>query len=217
MRQRDAQILERARPIQWIRRRRRQRKRVPLSRNRAQHRVHESARARLARPFHQIHRIVYDRGRRHAREVEQLVRAQTQDVDHLAIETRDRPLGEMTDQMIQRAAPALHAGGDFRGERAVALVSEHRAGVGNAGGQVGSVCRNGAKDLVRRVARRRDHRAPNAVPGSSGWPARNSRAVIGRLPSAWISTMRMAPAPVCTTRSSSAAATIRPGDDRSGG
>ena len=102
-----------------------------------------------------------------------------------ALEAIDRAFGERDDQMIERRAPALDAAGDLGGEGPVALVVQAAACRGQCGRKVAAAGRNGAQDLVRREPRRRDHGAAvNRSPVVRRWPARNSRAFIGRLPSA---------------------------------
>ena len=197
MRERDAEVVER-------------RARDPLDRRAA---AAAAARARCreivrstaltnpvalllpARP-RQIHRIVHDRRRRHARQVQQLIGAEAQDLDDLRIEPLDRPLREVADQMIERRPPALHAGRDLGGQRAVALVGERRARARDRGRQIGAARRTrpgGSRRRRRAPARSWRARRSDRRPASSGWPARNSRAVIGRLPSAWSSTMSQQP------------------------
>ena len=65
---------------------RRQRQVVPLPPDPPEHRVHERARAALARLPRHLHRVVDHRAGGHAVEVEELVGAEAEDVEHLRIE-----------------------------------------------------------------------------------------------------------------------------------
>ena len=211
MRESVAEVFERLRAIRWIGGPGRQGQGVPLPRNRPQHGVDEPVRASLARTPRQLHGIVDHRRCGHAREVQQLIGAETQDLDDLRVETLDWPLRDVADHVVERRPPALHARGDFRGQGAVALVGERRTSAGYRGRQVRTASGDGEEDLVGGDARRRDHgAAERRRPASSGWPARKSRARIGFLPSTWSSTICSRPSPVATCRSSPRAATIVP-------
>src|SRR5262249_23216423 len=98
--------------------------------------VDEAGRARLAGPARQLDGIVDGRGSGHPRQVQHLIRTETEDVENLRIETLDGPPGSVCDEKIQRCAPALDACGDFRGERAIAIVAESRACGGDGGRKV---------------------------------------------------------------------------------
>ena len=57
-------------------------------------------------------------------EMEQLIGAEAEDFDDLRVEAIDRTLRERDDQVIEGRAPAQDAGGDFGGERAIAVVGQ---------------------------------------------------------------------------------------------
>src|SRR5712691_4274215 len=122
MRERDAEIFKRRGAIGRIRRTLRKRKGVAPARNRPQHGVDESTRTPFPDPPGQIDGIVYDGGGRHAREMQQLICAEPQDLDDFRVEPGDGAPRELDDQVVESCAPALDAAGDFRGERAVAIV-----------------------------------------------------------------------------------------------
>src|SRR6185436_1602679 len=102
----------------------------------------------------------------------------------LRVEAGEITFRERGDEVIQRVAVAEDAGGDFRGQGLVTIVAERLALRGERRGQVRAAAVEGAKDVEGRDAGRGDHAGGwSTVPGASGWPARNSRAGIGRLPS----------------------------------
>ena len=59
--------------------------------------------------------------------MEELIGAEPKDLDDLRIEPLERALREVRDQVVERRSPALDAGGDFGGQRAVAIVAERFA------------------------------------------------------------------------------------------
>ena len=137
--------------------------------------------------------------------MEQLIGAQAKDVDDLRVERSIGRLAKCDDQVIEAAAPALNAGGDLGGERAVAFVVQSvRATAAMAVGRSArpvetrrrisyAATRAGA---IMVAAGRRTGR-----PAASGWPARNSRAAIGRLPfGLQLERCAAVPAPVATTQ-----------------
>ena len=157
---------------------------MPFAQHRSQHRVHEAGRARLASRARQIDRIVDDRGRGDAIEVQQLIQAQLQDHEHVGIDPLHLAVCEVFDEVFDGALPAHGAGHDLDGERTVTLVLQVRTAARQRGGQVGTVAADRAQRVVRRGARRRDHGDEKRCPASSGRLARNSRVDIGRRPSA---------------------------------
>ena len=188
MRERDAEVQQCRSAILDVGWTRRQRQRIPPARDRAQHRIHEAARTPFARPLREVDGIVHHGGRGHARQVEQLIGAESQDFENLRVEAIDSPFREFHDEVVEGIPPSLDSAGNFRRQRAIAFIGQARAGRRNRRREVGPSGRDGAKDVVRRKTRRRDHGAGvNRSPTARRWPARNSRAFIGRLPSAWIS------------------------------
>ena len=85
-----------------------------MPRDRAQHRVHQAARAPFARPSREIDRIVDDRGGGHAGQVEELVGAEAKNLEHFAIEPLGRPLGKVRDQVVEGGSPAAGRRWRFR-------------------------------------------------------------------------------------------------------
>ena len=76
------------------------------------------------------------------------------------------------DEVVERGAPALDAGGDFRGERAVAIVAQAVARERDRRRQVGAAGGDGAEDLVGGDAGRGDHDRTGSgftVRGSGFW------------------------------------------------
>ena len=145
--------------------------------------------------------------------MQQLIRAQPQDLDNLRVETLDRTLRERANDVIERGPPALHAGRDFRGERAIAVVGERgsraaqwrwadRPGRQKPRGGCRRRRRAPARSWRRRQApasRRPDGRQETPAPASASCPRPGSRRSGGH------------PVPVATSRSSPRAATIVPG------
>ena len=100
--------------------------------------------------------------------------------------------------MIERRAPALDAGGDLRGQRAVAVVAQAAARDGDRRREIGAAGRHRRRGSRRRRSRgRRDHGVIGSGIGRRRVEAdgrRGTRArVIGRLPSAWISVRSKTP------------------------
>src|SRR5712671_5041137 len=117
--------------------------------------------------------------------MEQLVRAETDDFDNLRVETSEGTFRKVNDQMIKRGALPLDAGRDLGRERAVSFVAERLSSVHDGAGQIGTARGNRRQDLEGGQTGRSNHgRDDHSAPTGTGWPARNSRAVIGRLPSA---------------------------------
>ena len=59
--------------------------------------------------------------------MQQLVGAEAEDLDDLGIQPVEGALRELRDQVIEGGPPSLHAGGDLRGEGAVAVVVQAAA------------------------------------------------------------------------------------------
>ena len=166
--ERDAEVRDRVLAVNRIVRPLRQRQRVAVARDRSQHRVHQTTGAALSRPSRQLHGIINDGRGRYAGEIEQLVRAQPQDLEHLRIEPIDRALREMRNDMVERGLPALDACRDFGCERPVALVLQSGARVCDRRRQIGAPGGHGQLDVVRRDARGADHgRLLKRLPGAT--------------------------------------------------
>ena len=187
MRVGDAEIRERGRAIAAVVRPRRQRQAVPLAERRcAARRSRTRWRSAFCAAPRQIHRVVHDRRRRHAIEVQQLVQAQAQDDEDVGVELAQRAFGEMLDQIIEAALPPQRAGDDFGGQRAVALVGQVLRGTGRArrGGRRARRRSRAARETPPCAPARSWTRLQGAAPGvARGCPARKSRAGIGRRPS----------------------------------
>ena len=118
--------------------------------------------------------------------MEQLEDADAEDGEHFGIEPGGRPSGERLDDVIEGSLPAQRPRGNLTRERAIALVLQFGARASEGRGEVGASGRDREDRFVRGDSRRGDHgskRAPSATPR----PARNSRAVMVRRPSGWIS------------------------------
>ena len=112
------------------------------------------------------------------------------------------PLRELIEHVIERRAPAEHPERDLARQRTIAAILERGAGARERGRQDPVPLRTACNGLISRPAGGA-HRPPNRSPGRTRWPARKSRAVIGRLPSGWISSTRSAvSSPAATIRSS---------------
>ena len=212
MRQGDRQILERARPVDWRRRWRRERKASAFAGDAAEECVDESRGAGLTCLSRQLHRIIDNRCRRDSVEVQQLEGAHAEDREHFRVEPFDRPAGEGGNHVVENGLPAQRAGGDFAGERAIAIVLRALYGP--------EPVRRRDRPLLpqRRAASCTRPGGPaqslvEPVASARRWPARNSRAVIVRRPSGCISRMprRTDPSPAAAVRSSPCARTIVPG------
>ena len=101
--------------------------------------------------------------RGHARQVEELIRAHAEDHHHFEIQLLDPPPGEMRHQIVERAAPPLHARGDLDRQPAISGIRKRLARVRQRGGEVGPACRDRAKHLVRGLARGRHAGCPLTV------------------------------------------------------
>ena len=165
-----------------------------------QHGVHEAGRARLARRPRQIHRIVHDRGRRHAIEVQQLIEAEAQDDERRQGRAGDS--GRLAKCSIrwsrlrcQRSVPVTISAASARSRSSARCCAALR----ERGRQVGALAGDCAQRVERRRARRRGHATaveaarPAGQPAPGARPARKSRAVIGRRPSGCSSLDRQAP------------------------
>src|SRR5690606_18457388 len=101
---------------------------------------------------------------------------EAEEAAHVRIHGGARPARVVIDEVIERALPAQGALDDLGGERAIALVPQLLAALRQRRREVDLPRLDRAQRTERRGARRGGHRAVNAVPGGSGWPARYSRA-----------------------------------------
>ena len=110
--------------------------------------------------------------------MEQLIRAQTKDLDDFAVEPVEAPLREMRNQVVEGRPPTLNADRNLRRQSPVAIVAQRSARGGDGIGRSG-VPRNSQRGIE--AARRRDHDSRAAAsPAASREPARNSLVLIGR-------------------------------------
>ena len=223
MRQGCSEIRDRGRTIVAARRRRRQGKPLPLTADTSQHGIHEPGRAPLAHLSCEIHRVLDRRRRRDPIQVQQLKHRQPQNVDDLGIQLGEGTVRERLDHMIERALPSQCASGDFSRKRAVALVGEAPPRGSQCGTEIDTAAGDTPQHFVCRESRGCNHLfiggaaggRRNRAPRGIRWPARKSRAFIGRLPSGWIIRIRRtAPSPAATRRSPfSPSMIVPPGSD----
>ena len=159
VRQRHAEIVQRGGTIGGDLRLRRQRKSVAPARDGAKNGIHEAGCAPFAGAFRQVHRIVHHGGGRDAREMEQLIGTEPQDLHDFAIESIDGVARELDNHMIQGGSPPLNTGCDFCGQCLVAIVLELIPGEGDSRRQIGAARRHRPENLVGGDPRRRDHGA----------------------------------------------------------
>ena len=152
-------------------------------------------------------------------EVQQLEDRQPEDVEDFGIELAQRPSGKRA-RSRDRTRPAS----------AACRWRSRRPARDRVRPAVGSAC---ARERRRQIGPSGAHRAQHLVGGDRAgastrslpgdraarlrraWPARNSRAVITRLPSGWISRIRSTrPSPAATARTPSDAAVIGSGAAR---
>ena len=115
--------------------------------------------------------------------MQQLIDAEAQNLDDLRIEPIDRPLRERARSVIERRPPALHAGRDLGGERAIAVVRERAAArvqSRSAGRRRPAETAGGSRTRPLAPARSWRGRQPIARPRADGRPESPAR-VIGRL------------------------------------
>jgi hypothetical protein len=144
--------------------------------------------------------------------MQELIETQTQDVNDVFVNLRQRPGGEVLDEMVEAALPAKRSGDDVGRKRAVSLIWHMLPAVGERGGKVDSFVGDGAERTIGRNARRRSHGPVSWMPGRRRWPARNSRASIGRRPSGCTRSMAIrSPCPVATEIEPRETSTIVPG------
>ena len=100
--------------------------------------------------------------------MEQLIRAQPQDLEHLGVEPIDRARREVSNDMVERGTPPLDTCRDFGCERPVALVLQSGARMSDRRRQIGAPGGHGQLDVVRRDARGADHgRLLKRLPGAT--------------------------------------------------
>jgi len=104
--------------------------------------------------------------------MEDLIEAQLEDDDHVAIEFVERPPREVRDQVVDAALPAHGARDDVGGQRPVTFVLQVFAGSDECRRQLGASRSDRAKRLERRGSRRSGHGAMNLTPAATGRPAR---------------------------------------------
>ena len=218
----DAQIGKCGGTVRVVLRPRGKREPVSLPHSRAKDGVHETCGAGFARRAREIHCIV-DGGRcRNAGQVKDLIEAQSQQRHDLDVEPADRAARKVRDQVVDSAPPAERAGDDLGCQRAVPLVRQPLttlrqrrwkvdafvldASKGGEGRRTGG-CNHGTCVLPRTGG----GGSVNLSPGWTRWPARKSRARIGRRPSGWTSSTAMRPCPVATSKLSEETTTIVPG------
>ena len=184
VRQRDAQVVERRGPVRGVLRLRGERQSVSSARDRAQHGIHEATCALFARSFGEVDRIIHDGSRRNASQVEELIRAQPEDLDDLRVEAVQGTSGECDQHVVEGGTPTLDTRRDLGGQSHVALVGQAAAGQRDCGRKVRAAGGDRPQDFERRGSSTSDHSCrPNIDPTRAAWPARNSRAVNPRRPS----------------------------------
>ena len=114
-------------------------------------------------------------------------------------------------EVIERRTPASTPVA-IRLRAPVAFVLDRRSCSSDGGRKIRAPRRKRQEDVIRRDSRGRDHGVRvKRSPGVRRWPARKSRADIGRFPSAWSSTISRIPSPAVTRRSSPCAERMVPG------
>ena len=157
MRQCHREVLQRGVPVQRIVRTGRKRKRVTPPGQAAEDGVDEAGGTPLAGLPRELDGVVDNRGCRHTRQVEELIGAETEDVEDLRIEPVDRARGQFADQMVEGGPASLDTRRNLRRERAVAIVVQPDARRRDGRREVPAL-RDRSQDLVRRHASGRDHR-----------------------------------------------------------
>ena len=90
--------------------------------NAPQDRIHEAGGARFpGSPCHGD-RVVDGRGGRHAIEMNQLIRAQTENLENLTVKLCQGSLGELGDQVIELSLPAQRTGDEVGRQCSIAFV-----------------------------------------------------------------------------------------------
>ena len=141
--------------------------------------------------------------------MEQLIDAEAQHVANLGIQPRERPLRGVGYEVIDGAEPAQGTRRELDEQGAVALVGQIRAGLCDCAWKIGTITVDRLQHSQRRDARGGDHE--NRAPAGIGRPARNSRAVMARLPSGCSARTRSTPSPVATRIASPVASMTVPG------
>jgi hypothetical protein len=116
----------------------------------SQNGIHESRGAGLSRLASQIDRIIHDGGGGHTIQMQELIETQTQDVNDVFVNLRQRPGGEVLDEMVEAALPAKRSGDDVGRKRAVSLIWHMLPAVGERGGKVDSFVGDGAERTIGR-------------------------------------------------------------------
>ena len=134
--------------------------------------------------------------------MQQLIRAESQNLQHLEVELGQRALRKMLDEIVELPLPAQRAGDEVGGKRAIAFILQRRPDRGERRRQIDAAGIHVAKRGERGRACGRDHdvlrEGRNRAPGWIRLPARNSLAVSGRRPSRCSISRRNTPSPVCT-------------------
>jgi hypothetical protein len=130
---------------------------MSLSHRGAEYGIDETGRARLSRLSHEVYCIVNNGRGGDAVEVQKLIEAQSQDMDHIRVEFTEPPTRKMFDQIVDGALKAKRARDNFRRKRLVTLVDEVLAASCQRGWEVGPAVGDRAERMIRSDARRADH------------------------------------------------------------
>ena len=97
--------------------------------------------------------------------MQELVQAQSQDVQHIPVDFRDRPRCEVLGEMIEVSLPAQRTGDDLGREGAVALVGKMTTALHERRRQVGTFLGNRPERVIGRGTGGRGHGLAKRAPG----------------------------------------------------
>ena len=123
----------------------RQRQTVSLPQRGTEDRIHKAGGARRARQPNQLHGSVYDGRRGNAIQVQELVKTQSENVKDVGVDSLDRPIREMFDQVVKASLPSQCARDD--------LGREGRDRVGRAGARGRAQVRTEGRPAPSAIAR----------------------------------------------------------------
>src|SRR5688572_11824933 len=117
--------------------------------------------------------------------MQELVQAQSQDLQYVAIDSGHGARREMLGEVIELPLPAQRASDDFGGKRTIPFVGQMTTTLCQGRWQVSTFVGDGAERVKGRRTCWRGHGLVKRASRCRRWPARNSRASIGRRPSGW--------------------------------
>src|SRR5258705_10973943 len=102
--------------------------------------------------------------------MEELIQAETEDVDDFRIELADAALREVLDEMVEAALPPQRPGDDLGSQRPITFVLQMLAAGVECSRQIGPASCDCSNRVIRSGSRRGGHGAENVSPGASPWP-----------------------------------------------